>query len=724
MSAYDRFLAKAKELGAELLYLPLGGAVGTALADLSGNGHAGTLKNGAALSTPGLIVGGAKAVLDGTNDYISTGWSIPAGVWSVAGQLQRPSDATKDVIFASDDGAYSFYCLAEEDTLVLELKDGPTLSWPEVIPGAGKFMWALRADPAAGTADLFVDRRAQVNRSERVLEAFAVENPDLFIGRAGDTYSLYFDWGERNYWKADLVSETANPGGFALNQLNSQSHVVPLLSQEATKTHTTRTGTWTALIVNVAAYGGGYYYSTTAGSTMTWVSPEPTTRIGWRGPTAVNGGLIRPTIDGSNAACNLLPTAEELVAKGRYNKSILKANGGTLNPGDRVLDTYQGKTNFDTLIALAEGLAEEVHTVVLEATGYQNNAGNSNRAYVSGLCWGSETTDLTAEGVLQGLVSQLSDINSAWEYANQLQPPWSAVATEIATVAKGQTVFTGITGGTFATTDAGSTVVLKGLGAAGADFVTTIASRQGPASITLTAGPPNAGVAVKLARRIFIGNIHGYEVQDSFTVKVDGEVQAIASGEIFPAAGEITVIRVSHALHPDCGATQLFTATTVYLLNSDGLEVDPTITWKQACTLSAAYAMLPLNGATLTDHGVNFDTVQQSGTFDAPQFFEGLSDHYYKRAKGATAWMWTSTDRYGAVMHISDPTEYTDAWANSSPTFLQIEDREGKISKIYMSRLNGTTSEVVAAAQVWPSAQARYLLGYFPDGADEALADL
>src|SRR6188472_2535932 len=69
----ERFTEMAQRMGAALLYAPH--STSDALKNLGTltlpNGE---LKNGAALGSPGLVDEGAAANLDGTNDYIETGW--------------------------------------------------------------------------------------------------------------------------------------------------------------------------------------------------------------------------------------------------------------------------------------------------------------------------------------------------------------------------------------------------------------------------------------------------------------------------------------------------------------------------------------------------------------------------------------------------------------------------------------------------------------------------
>src|SRR5690606_32598678 len=120
-----------------------------------------------------------------------------------------------------------------------------------------------------------------------------------------------------------------------------------------------------------------YRQSSTSGSTVTWTSPT-STAVGIRTVATTNGGLAKVSIDGSATAATMLPTAQQMVDSGKYLAGILVANGGTLNPTDRVLDCYSpnaaGTAGYEDLwdvrVGFAEGLSSAAHTVVITATGY------------------------------------------------------------------------------------------------------------------------------------------------------------------------------------------------------------------------------------------------------------------------------------------------------------------------------------------------------------------
>lgn len=165
----------------------------------------------------------------------------------------------------------------------------------------------------------------------------------------------------------------------------------------------------------------GYRYSTTAASTATWTSPTATD-LGVRIVTGVFGGLFAVAIDGSATAANKLPTAQEKVDAGAYPSTILVANGGTLNPTDRVLDCYSSSTNWDKPTAIAQGLASAAHTVVLTATAYTRTGATDKRAYVTGWTYGDGTQTPATAGAAVAEASFTQPSYSAHSYAYRIYP--------------------------------------------------------------------------------------------------------------------------------------------------------------------------------------------------------------------------------------------------------------------------------------------------------------
>ncbi|MDQ0767991.1 hypothetical protein QF031_000740 [Pseudarthrobacter defluvii] len=81
-----------------------------------------------------------------------------------------------------------------------------------------------------------------------------------------------------------------------------------------------------------------------------------------------------------------LDTAQDVVTRGWYANTILVANGSTLNPTDRVMDSYSPTTAQNKYAArrvLAADLTAGAHTVKLTVTGYNRIGVSAQRAYVT-----------------------------------------------------------------------------------------------------------------------------------------------------------------------------------------------------------------------------------------------------------------------------------------------------------------------------------------------------
>lgn len=129
--------------------------------------------------------------------------------------------------------------------------------------------------------------------------------------------------------------------------------------------------------------------SNAAGEYAEWVSPATTGVVVHTGHISV-GGLSKIYVDGSSTACNGLSTAQDMVDRGWYANTILVANGGTLDPDDRVInhsrDGYEAYGGIPRGHLVAYGLSNTTHTVRIECTGYDGLffAAGSPRTYLWG----------------------------------------------------------------------------------------------------------------------------------------------------------------------------------------------------------------------------------------------------------------------------------------------------------------------------------------------------
>lgn len=224
--------------------------------------------------------------------------------------------------------------------------------------------------------------------------------------------------GSGRYWCAQLLSKTT--GGKTLHVLNSSQIRAPFMSvHKADASFTFGGAGWTSSSTITGSYGGSYQRGTVAGATCTITTPANTTMAGVHWCTAPNAGLMLISIDASLTLATRCKTAQQVVDDGTYANTILIANGGTLNPTDRVVDLYSASNVGDVVVLLADDLASGAHTIVITITGYKRAAATDIRAYVAGLTYNTATLTIGTASIymypLDNLFSYAS--GSVWEYA-------------------------------------------------------------------------------------------------------------------------------------------------------------------------------------------------------------------------------------------------------------------------------------------------------------------
>ena len=184
--------------------------------------------------------------------------------------------------------------------------------------------------------------------------------------------------------------------------------------------HTGAMYQWQNVTADARAYGGGFRYTTTAGEHVAWTTPAGVVHVVASVVANINGGYGLVEIDGSKTAATSLPTAQDEVTAGRLASTALVANGGTLNPTDRVLNFYSAGSLWDDRRVLATGLTAGSHTVRITCTGYKQGAASAARIFSSGFgsapyaTVGSPTT--TTHVVMPGRTGTPQAM-SAYEYA-------------------------------------------------------------------------------------------------------------------------------------------------------------------------------------------------------------------------------------------------------------------------------------------------------------------
>lgn len=269
----------------------------------------------------------------------------------------------------------------------------------------------------------------------RIAQVFSRPAGGISLSRVGLDYWLWHGLGGGLFARHQLQNQTGNAGSLPLRQLSGLDTVRAMIDTDETAASTT--GTWTSG-TNVLSVGGGYKYTTTAGDTMTWTSPAGVTSVGVSVVEITNGGaLMKVEVNGSLTAADRLDTAQDVVTRGWYANTILVANGGTLNPTDRVMDSYSpttGQNNYAARRVLTADLTAGTHTVKVTATGYNRIGLSSQRSYVTGFLHALPGTLLTDSGVAVVNDTVLNAVASAWEYAYYGQPAGTTAPGEMGNI--------------------------------------------------------------------------------------------------------------------------------------------------------------------------------------------------------------------------------------------------------------------------------------------------
>jgi hypothetical protein len=269
----------------------------------------------------------------------------------------------------------------------------------------------------------------------RVAQTFNNPAGGVSISRVGSDYYLWHGLGSGLFSRYQLKNYTANAGNLPLRQLAGLDTVRAMIDTDDSAG--TKTGTWVAGS-NAGSVGGAYVYSVTTGDNITWTSPAGATAVGATVVEITNGAmLLAVEVDGSKTLADRLDTAQDVVNRGWYPNTILVANGGTLAPTDRVMDTYSAATatnNYAARRVLAADLTAGTHTVKLTVTGYQRTGLTSQRGYVTGFLHSLPSTKLADSGAAVVTDTTLSAIASAWEYAYFGQPAGTTAPGEMGNI--------------------------------------------------------------------------------------------------------------------------------------------------------------------------------------------------------------------------------------------------------------------------------------------------
>jgi hypothetical protein len=164
---------------------------------------------------------------------------------------------------------------------------------------------------------------------------------------------------------------------------------------------------------------------------------KASTRIGVYDMPVSASGMMLVEIDGNKSLANHLPQVSELITIGTLSSSVLIAQGGTLNPTDRIY--YQKSTagtsiadphssGFDNLLCqnrkvlIASNLQPGEHTIRFIHTGYSAMGQENKNFRISGIWFDDPSTRMGYPGVgfefkdIQDIHCPESDNNFAFRY--------------------------------------------------------------------------------------------------------------------------------------------------------------------------------------------------------------------------------------------------------------------------------------------------------------------
>lgn len=347
-----------------------------------------------------------------------------------------------------------------------------------------------------------------------------------------------------------------------------------------------------------SAFGGRNISSSSAGSYLEATFGECTS-LGLLSYTN-STGLAKVEIDGDATLADLLPTAQELVTSGDFASTILVANGGTLNPTDRV---WYGKGNtanvarigeptkmFSYLEVFTRSLSEGEHTVRVTFTGYQNAVSDSAAAYCHCLVARGPSISADSSGDTLNMYLTTEAI------ATTIRPVWDLSYNTTPTGASGA----------------------EWMGHSGSEVI---------------------NVAPKL--------------------QVDGVDATLSVDEEAFGATSVAIIMTNGLRHSeiDSGSTDIGVIVYAYAMEpTTGLTITHTITWASAGTTVGYPGMMSVDAA-------QFDKYQILGSGAAAVALAGNTGSNFLATDSQAAYCWKAGERYAMLFHVpnlADVDDYDD----------------------------------------------------------------
>ncbi len=256
------------------------------------------------------------------------------------------------------------------------------------------------------------------------------------------SYALYQHLGRRKYLRIEMLS--ANPtAGQEVTKIYKVSARTYYRGYNDTTTPAVifPGGAWTCAANEIDYPGGRIFYTGTVGRYAQVTLPATTTWVGASfNPQATSTGVCKVTIDGDATLADLLPTAQDLVDAGTLPNTVLVANGGTLNPTDRVFNQYNLPSNYtDEMRPTANAHVElfstslpaGAHVVRIYLTGYKQAEATFSNIACHLIIGGDLSKGILTDGTAENCFLNEQEIEAIspppiWEISWSMKPQGAA----------------------------------------------------------------------------------------------------------------------------------------------------------------------------------------------------------------------------------------------------------------------------------------------------------
>lgn len=537
-----------------------------------------------------------------------------------------------------------------------------------------------------------------------------------FLGRSGNDYTFYRGLGSSVYeaYALPRVAQSWLGVTYTLNNIQGATIQIPLLSVD--ETAATFTGTWTSTFqaINVGYKAKTLTVTTTAASSTVTVTGGGTIDTGdiprhvtIPGAAAASADLVTnatvrhssssfgtgtpATLAVSNVVATLWPSVHYSIAAG--DTAAWTSPASSIALGMRIWRLQNGglaKVTINGDATLADLLPTAAQAVAL--LGYPSNILVANSGSLNPT---DRVIDMNSHSA-----SAFYDVKVA--LATGLAPGANAVVvTATGYTPSGGTAarayISGFASGTAATTPA----------TANAEMFTAYDISSGTSAWE---GAIDCGELGSGNHQFISGTVHGYENQNSLSIKVNDATVTPTDGVIV-AVNSAEITRTTSLFHPDTGTALVddpfISRTTVYRLDRLGLTANRTDEHHFDTRVWTDYMMMAgvgAFGASGKLDRIGLEAYPEIKTLD------GLADALYGQSRSSFAWAWDSTGKVAMLAYIPDHYGFTDGYAAyAGPTATQ--DRLGLLTKMYFASIGPDIPTDVPAGTVRTST-IRYVLGF------------